>query len=86
MLKEYRNYILIVAVALAFLVGYKVVLGLLTAVLGLFAISQEREFRKVEKEIDAFDKKRQSLKEDSIEKVKEEELRTKEEIDEWLDQ
>lgn len=86
MLKEYRNYILIVAVALAFLVGYKVVLGLLTAVLGLFAVSQEREFRKVEKDIDAFEKKRQFLKKESIQKVKEEELRTKEEIDEWLDQ
>lgn len=86
MIKEYKNYIIIALVALSFLVGYKLVLAVITGLCGLFAISQEREFRKIEREIEEYDKKVKELREEANKNVKQEEVRTKEEIDSWLDQ
>lgn len=86
MFKEYKNYIIIAVVALSFLVGYKFVLAVITGICGLFAVSQEREFRKIEREIEEYDEKVKELKEEANKNVKQEEVRTKEEIDSWLDQ
>jgi uncharacterized membrane protein YciS (DUF1049 family) len=85
-MKEYKNYIIIALVALSFLVGYKLVLAVITGLCGLFAISQEREFRKIERDIEEYDQRVKELKEEANKNVKQEEVRTKEEIDSWLDQ
>jgi len=86
MIKEYKNYIIVAFVVLSFFVGYKLVLAVITGLCGLFAVSQEREYRKIEREIEDFDKEVKELKEQTNKKIKREEKRTKEEIDSWLDQ
>tara|TARA_Y100000592_G_scaffold38382_2_gene60760 strand:- start:27739 stop:27999 length:261 start_codon:yes stop_codon:yes gene_type:complete len=86
MIKEYKNYIIIAFVALSFFVGYKFVLAVITGLCGLFAISQEREFRKIERDIEEYDERVKVLREEANKKIKKEEVQTKEEIDSWLDQ
>ena len=73
-------------VALSFFVGYKFVLAVITGLCGLFALSQEREFRKIEQDIQDFDDKVKVLREEANKNVKQEEVRTKKEVDAWLDQ
>lgn len=90
MIKEYRNYIILALVLLAFLIGYKIVLGIIAGIASLFISNEvrqrEEDLRQVEKDIDEYEQELKEIEESRDKQIHQELEQTEKDLDKWLDQ